>query len=98
MVWGKAITCQQHHQACSKDIRMLCQPCRVDGGMGIQKHPYPLAKELIKGSAPGSSNAGSTWGEVMVLAWALLEMLTMEPGNPTATKLWKGQKCPIPMT
>lgn len=66
--------------------------------MGIQKPPHPLAKELIKGSTPGSSNAGGTWGEVMVLTWALLGMPPMELGKPTATKHWKGQKCPIPMT
>lgn len=98
VVWGKDITCQQHHQARSKDIGMLRQPCGVDGGMGIQKPPHPLSKELIKGSTPGSSNASGTWGVVMVLAWALLGMLPMEPGNPTATKHCKGQNCPIPMT
>lgn len=27
VVWGKHTTCQQHYQACSKDIGMLRQPC-----------------------------------------------------------------------
>lgn len=36
--------------------------------MSTQKPPHLLAKELVKGSAPGPGDAGSTWGEVAAQA------------------------------
>lgn len=55
--------------------------------MSTQKPPHLLAKELVKGSAPGPGDAGGTWGEVaaqaaMVALWGL----GMTPRKATKSK------------